>query len=310
MSATKFAEAGMAAIAAQDWDVAIDNLSKAIDQSKSPAWLLARSQAYMEKKDNARALHDAEYAFCSASERGNDKSRKQMIDAQYRRSVIYFRTKRYADADVCAVWSQQLAKGVPLRSADNTVGKIDANGLYHATDADVKSDGGEGKGKQDAENNSAENSDDNMSRVISLISSGDKPMFPYHKEWEKAQVWRSTIIAFLERLPADDPARKVSVKFVPTKPSIEEKVEEKDLDIEDADVEPAQAAKTQATNPQPASNGPFRSQTYQSDSSITVSLFMKFPSKEDTEKVQVDMQSNLVSPLRFSIIASFRSLIG
>lgn len=305
MSAAKYADAGMAAIAVRNWDDAIVNLSKAIDQSKSPAWLLARSQAYMEKKEFARALRDAEYAFCTAAERGNDKSRKQMIEAQYRRSVICFRMKRYADADVCAVWSQQLAKGVAVRSADNIAGKVDANGLYHATAADVNLDMDKGKGKQDEGDESAENKGGRLDRVMSLLGSSDESKFPYDKDWKKAHAWRSTIIGFLERLPADDPARKVNVKLVPTKPSLEDKVEEMDPEIEAAKTELVQAAQAQAITPQPANNGPFRSQMYQSDSSITVSLFMKFPSKEDTGNVQVNMQSNLVSPLLLVLHRTF-----
>lgn len=297
MSAVSYANAGTAAIAARNWDDAITNLSKAINQSQSPAWLLARSQAYMEKKDFSRALRDADYAFCGAAERGNDKSRKQMIEAQYRRSVICFRMKRYADADVCAVWSQQLAKGVPVRSADNTADKIDANGLYHATAADVNPSMGKGKGTQDAGNSSDEKNGGTLERVMSLLGSNDDSKLPYDKDWKKAQAWRSTIIGFLESLPADDPARKVTVKLVPTKPSLEDNVEKADPEIEAAKIALKQAAQTQATKPQPASNGPFRSQMYQSDSSITVSFFMKFPSSEDVDKVQVDMQPNLVSTM-------------
>lgn len=286
----------MAAVAARNWDDAITNLSKAIEQSKSPAWLLARSQAYMEKKELALATRDAEYAFCTAAERGNDKSRKQMIEAQYRRSVISFRMKRYADADVCAVWSQQLAKGVAVRSADITKDKIDANGFYHATAADVDPAMGKGKEKQNAAEED-ENNGGRLGRVMSLLGSNDESKLPYDKDFKKAQAWRSTIIGFLERLPADDPARKVTVKLVPTKPSLETKIEEKDPEIEVAKAELAQAAAaaaTHASKPQAANNGPFRSQIYQSDTSITVSLFMKFPSKDDITKVQIDIQPNLV----------------
>lgn len=295
MSAAKYADVGMAAITARNWDDAITNLSKAIDQSKSPAWLLARSQAYMEKKELARALRDAEYAYCTAAERGNDKSRKQMIEAQYRRSVIYFRMKHYADADICAVWSQQLAKGVAVRTADNTNDKIDANGFYHATAAEVNPEMGKGKGKQVA-GEGAENDGGTFGNVMSLLGSGSDSKMPYDKDWKKAQAWRSTIIGFLERLPADDPARKVTAKLVPSKPSLEEKIEEKDPEIEAAKAQLAQAAQTQATKPKPDNNGPFRSQIYQSDSSITVTLFMKFASQEAKDKVQFELHPNLVYP--------------
>lgn len=302
MSAATHAAAGMAAIAARNWDDAITNLSKAIDQSKSPAWLLSRSQAYMEKKDLDRALRDAEYAYCTAAERGNDKSRQQMIEAQYRRSVVYFRRKRYADADLCAVWSQQLAKGIAVRSADSTTDKIDENGFYHATAADVNAaQDGEAKSKQgQGQAQDGDNDARRFAQISSLLGGGDEAKVPYDKEWKKAQAWRSTIIGFLERLPADDPDRRVTVKLVPTKPSLDDKLiddkEKHDPEIEAAKAELAKAAqRQQPRSQQPVNNGPFRNQMFQSESSITVSLFMKYGSLEDTKKVQVDIQPNLVS---------------
>lgn len=300
MSAVKLAEAGMAAVQKRQWDEAITNLTKAIDQSKSPQWLLARSQAFMETGKLDNALRDAEFAYCTAAERGNDKSRKQMIEAQHRRSVIYFRRKLYANADACAAWSQQLAKGVAVKAADNTAEYIDDKGFYQVTAADItppKPVGQEQKQEQEGGDSGR------FAQISSLLAGGDDSKTPYEQDWRKAQAWRSTIIRFLEALPAEDPARKITVKLVPAKPSLDQdeddegKNEEKKKEEQElrAEIEAAKSEAVPAQSKPATASGPFRSQMYQSDASITVSLFMKFASKEDTAKVQVDIQPNLVS---------------
>lgn len=290
MSATKLGELGLKAIEQRNWQDAITNLSKAIEQSKSPAWLLARSQAYLETGQPAKALRDAEYAYCVASERGNDKSRKQMIEATYRRSVIYFRAKEYANADKLAVWSQRLAEGAAVRSAsDVDKENVDENGFYHATVDEVTA--------ENKENNEGQAGADQWSKLASVMGGGDNQSAPYKKDWNKAQTFRATVLRYLEALPADDPARKVSMKVVPTKPSLEDPKDAQDTKMKDPEIEAAKASLTQ-TAPKPkveTTNQPFRNQVYQNDKTITVTLFMKFASKEDTGKVQVDMQRNLIT---------------
>lgn len=287
MSAPKLAEEGIAALQAKKYDLAIEKLSKAINSSKSPAWLLARSTAYMENHQLDKALRDAEYAYCTAAERGNDKSRQQMIEAQHRRSVVFFRQKRYADADACAVWAQQLAQGVPVRSADTTAEYIDEKGFYHVTAEQIMAE------KNKADKTEGEGNDNAFGRISALMSLSDSKT-PYKKDWQKAQTWRCAIARFFESLPADDPARKVTVKLVPAKPSLDDKVEEKEK--HDPEIEAAKIALTQKPVPKPeASNGPFRSQIYQTDDQITVTLFMKFANKEATDKVVIDFQPNTVS---------------
>lgn len=288
MSATKVAEEGTVALHAKKYDLAIEKLSKAIDSSKSPAWLLARSTAHMEKRQLDKALRDAEYAYCTAAERGNDKSRQQMIEAQHRRSVIFFRQKRYADADACAVWAQQLAQGVPVRSADTTAEYIDEKGFYHVTAEQVMSE------KNKADNPEGEGSDGAFGKVSALMSLSDAKT-PYKKDWQKAQTWRCSVARFLEPLPADDPARKVTVKLVPAKPSLEDKVVETKQEEHDPEIEAAKIALAQKPAPKPeANNGPFRNQIYQTDDQITVTLFMKFANKDATNQVVVDFQPNTV----------------
>lgn len=290
MSATKLGELGLKAIEQRNWQDAITNLSKAIEQSKSPAWLLARSQAYLETGQPAKALRDAEYAYCVASERGNDKSRKQMIEATYRRSVIYFRAKEYANADKLAVWSQRLAEGAAVRSASDVDKEgVDENGFYHATVDEVTA--------ENKKNNEGQAGADQWSKLASVMGGGDNQSAPYKKDWNKAQTFRATVLRYLEALPADDPARKVSMKVVPTKPSLEDPKDAQDTKMKEMEIEAAKASLSQ-TAPKPkveTTNQPFRNQVYQNDKTITVTLFMKFASKEDTGKVQVDMQRNLIT---------------
>lgn len=277
MSADKFREAGFKAIEQRKWPEAIDNLTKAIDQSKSPAWLLGRSQAFMETGQLDKAIADAEYAYCTAAERGNDKSRKQMIEAQYRRSVCFYRRKEYANADICAVWSQRLAKGVAVREAKSVQQEgVNDKGYYFATVAQAEAEAGDKKSPEGG---------DQMAKLSALMGGGDSDKTPYAKDWNKAQIWRSQILTFLEALPEDDPARKITIQLTPMKPS--------KLGTE---IQPAQSsvAKATSTSTTPASTpaptpdySTFRTQFYQSDTTMTVSVFMKFASKEDMAKVEV-----------------------
>lgn len=277
MSADKFREAGFKAIEQRKWPEAIDNLTKAIDQSKSPAWLLGRSQAFMETGQLDKAIADAEYAYCTAAERGNDKSRKQMIEAQYRRSVCFYRKKEYANADICAVWSQRLAKGVAVREAKSVQQEgVNDKGYYFATVAQAAAEEGD--------NNKSSEGGDQMAKLSALMGGGAPDKTPYAKDWNKAQIWRTQVLRFLEALPEDDPARKVTIQLTPAKPS---KL--------GTDIQPAQTgvAKTTSTSTPASKPAPtpdystFRTQFYQSDTMMTVSVFMKFANKEDMQKVEV-----------------------
>lgn len=281
----------MAAVESHNWDEAIAMLSKAIDQSKSPQWLLERSRAYMETGQLDKSLRDAEYAYCTAVERSNHLSRKQMAEAQHRRSVIFFRSKRFADADACAVWSMQLAKGVSVSKLASVDSLVDEKGFYNKSAADALA-AREKTSEQPA-------SKDRASEVMSLMGN-DSNKVAYEKEYRRTEAWRGQIGHLLDSSPADSDARKTTVKPVPIKPSLDDKVAEKKETRMDPEIELAKKEAAAVPKPQPVATGPFRSQMFQSDSSITISLFMKFPSKEETAKVQVDIQPNLVSA-RFAL---------
>lgn len=280
MSADKFREAGFKAIEQRKWPEAIDNLTKAIDQSKSPAWLLGRSQAFMETGQLDKAIADAEYAYCTAAERGNDKSRKQMIEAQYRRSVCFYRKKEYANADICAVWSQRLAKGVAVREAKSVQQEgVNDKGYYFATVAQAAAEEGENKSSEGG---------DQMAKLSALMGGGAPDKTPYAKDWNKAQIWRTQVLRFLEALPEDDPARKITIQLTPTKPS------KLGTEIQPAQSSVAKAKASSTSTPAPTTApapapdySTFRTQFYQSDTTMTVSVFMKFASKEDMDKLEV-----------------------
>lgn len=278
MSADKFREAGFKAIEQRNWPDAIVNLTKAIDQSKSPAWLLGRSQAFMETGQLDKAIADAEYAYCTAVERGNDKSRKQMIEAQYRRSVCFFRKKEYANADICAVWSQRLAKGVAVREAKSVQQEgVNDKGYYFATVDQAMAEEGEKKSE----------GGDQMAKLSALMSGSASDKAPYGKDWNKAQIWRTQVLRFLESLPEDDPARKITIQLTPTKPT-KLGTEIQPAKSEAPKSEAAKVLTTTTTTPAPTPDySTFRTQFYQSDTTMTVSVFMKFASKDDMDKVEV-----------------------
>jgi suppressor of G2 allele of SKP1 len=287
MSAETFRDAGFEAIEQRKWAEAIDCLSKAIDQSKSPAWLLARSQAFMELGQLDVAIADADYAYCTAAERGNDKSRQQMIEAQYRRSVCFFRKKEYANADVCAMWSQRLANGVAVREVKAVQKEgVNEKGYYFAT------------AKAMAEQDKSKDQDP-MSKLSALMGGGSSAeKKPYARDWNKAQIWRSQVLRFLEALPEEDTARRITIELTPKKPSKlgpDVQAAKNDVvksDVAKSDVAKSDVAKSDVAKPTPApapapDYSTFRTQFYQSDTSIAVSVLMKFASKEDMEKVDV-----------------------
>lgn len=286
MSALAQSTAGMAALKARNWEEAIKCLSSAINESKSPAWLLSRSTAYMQSGQLEKALDDAEAAYHAAIERGNDKSRSQMIDAQYRRAVVYMRMNRYADSDCCAVWSQQLAKDMPANAKDTVSTNVDENGDYKATLAEAM-----------AEKWSEEETDKDKYGSITRIMA---PAKGYEVFWNKAWTWRSQALGRMEKLPKGDPGRKVNATRIPAKPSLKAAEKKVEAPKEVAKASPAQTAPK--GNPD---NTKFRTQMYQSDKSTTLTLLLKFPDKEAMSKVKVEMQPNLVSDLKNPNLSSF-----
>ncbi|KAK4185169.1 SGS domain-containing protein [Podospora australis] len=289
MSATTLAQKGIEALNARDYAGAIPLLDKALEQSNSPVWLLARSQAHTQLKNYDAALHDAELAYHIAAERGSGNSRKLMIDAQHRRSVVYFRQRRYADADCCAKWSMLLAEGRPAREDDGVEKNVDAAGNYTVTVKDAAAD--------------KENQPDSSPLAGLLGQAQTASRTPsqttktgFETEWRRAYAWRSQVLGNLEKLPENDPGRKVSVTKIPTKPQPKKEPKPEAVD-DDSDVD-LEKEKSQKPEPSAISDDKLKLRVdfYQSSQNVTISIFAKDIQKD---ALQVDFSKTQVqiSPL-------------
>ncbi|KAL2162991.1 hypothetical protein VTH06DRAFT_6827 [Thermothelomyces fergusii] len=296
MSATTFGHKGMEAVQNKDFAGAIPLLDKALESSSSPAWLLARAQAHQQLKNYEAALDDAALAYHVAAERGSGNSRKQMIEAQYRRSVLYFKLGRYADADCCARWAMFLAEGRPAREDDGVEKNVDENGnytvTYEAAVADTKGQPGQ----------------ENKATWIAGIAGGGEggsagtPKTGFENDWKRAYTWRSQVLGAMEKLPNDHPGRKVSVKKIPDRPQkkAEKKAEQKPESEADSEDDGMDADASEPAGPAPGSvpdeKLKLRVDYYQSNSNVTVSLFVK-DAKKDGLDVKMSDSYIQISPL-------------
>jgi suppressor of G2 allele of SKP1 len=291
MSATTLGHQGVLAVERKEYETAIAQLDKALESSTSPAWLLARATAHQQLKHYDAALRDAELAYHVAAERGSGNSRRQMIDAQYRRSVIYFRLGRYADSDCCARWSMRLAEGCPVGEDDGIQDKVDERGNYTVTYEDGVADC-KGQPGQTSRDSTGE-------KVYGLLGSGSgsegTPKTGFEKEWKRAYSWRSMALGSLGRLPEDDPGRKVSVTKVPPRPQAKtDKKPDPEPTVEDDELE---EKPTEPEGPAPGSvpdeKLKLRADFYQSAQNVTISLFVKDAKKENLD---VKFSRNQVGP--------------
>ena len=282
MSATTLGHKGLEAVKNKDYEAALPLLDKALASSNSPAWLLARSQTHQQLKNYDAALRDAELAYHTAAERSSGTSRKFMIDAQHRRSVILHRLGRYADADCCAKWSMLLAEGRPAREDDGVEKQVDSNGNYTVTVEDAIADNA---------------GQPNYNPMSGLGPGGDsatsKPeRTGFESEWTRAYTWRSQVLSMLKSLPEDHAGRKVTVTKIPTKPEpqkLEPKVEEEIIDTSDKN--DAEKASTPAPGSVPDDQLKLRADFYQTNQNVTISLFAKDSKREN---VQVQFFNNYV----------------
>lgn len=299
MSATTFGHRGVEAVQNKNYEAAIPLLDRALDSSDSPVWLLARAQAHQQLKNYDAALRDAELAYHSAAERGSGNSRKQMIEAQYRRSVIYHRLGRYADADCCAKWSMLLAEGRPAREEDGVEKNVDEDGNYTVTYEQAVAD------KQGQPNQGTTMS--NMSQVLGMMgdTAPGTAKTGFEADWKRAYMWRSQVLNVLKTVPEDHPGRKVSVTKIPPKP--QKKVEKKpepqpEPEIPSSDEE--ELAERQGPSPGsvPDEQLKLRVDFYQTNQAVTVSLFVKDAKKEDLMvKFSKDQASQTVSTWQFEL---------
>lgn len=284
MTSADLAKEAKDALKAGRYEEAIAKYTQAINKpmGKTPpaSSFLGRATAYTYTRQYDEALRDAEDAYLVAAD-----SREQMTQAQHRRSVVLFRQKHYGDAAACALWAQRLAEHVPTAHVDTVAQYLDEKGFYHFTKAQLEFE----KPSKKANNN--ETGDKFDAVMASLARAQESKLLP------PIEAWRAKMVLILEALPADDPARKVTVKLMPEQQSLDGKTGEPKKEEHDPEIDAAKAALAQEKPaPKPAaSNGPFRSQTYQDDHKITATLFMKFADKEATEKVSIEFQPNMVS---------------
>ncbi|KAJ4288269.1 Cochaperone protein [Collariella sp. IMI 366227] len=283
MSATTFGHKGVEAVQKKDYAAAIPLLDKALESSNSPVWLLARAQAHQQVKKYDAALRDAELAYHAAAERGSGNSRKQMIEAQYRRAVLYFKLQRYADSDCCAKWSMLLAEGRPAREDDGVEKQVDGNGNYTITYEEGVAE------KQGQPGQAGGSKMDMISGLMGGDGSGGTAKTGFENDWKRAYTWRSQVLGTLGNLPEDHPGRKVGVTKIPPK---EQKKAVKKPEPEPAseDEKPTEL-KAPVPGSVPDDQLKLRVDFYQSNTSISVSLFVKDAKKED---LQVKFSKNQV----------------
>jgi suppressor of G2 allele of SKP1 len=306
MAATTLGHKGLSAVQRKEYSDAVRFLDQALESSESPAWLLARAEAHQHLKNFDAALRDAELAFHVAAQRGSGNSRKQMIEAQYRRSVQYFRLGRYADADCCAKWSMSLAEGRPAREDDGIEKNVDANGNYTVTYEDGVADH---KGQPGQADKSAD-----MAQRLNQATAKTG----FEDDWRRAYAWRSQVLGMMKNLPADHPGRKVSVTKVPPRPqknaakaapkaSPESDANSAKQTVPESQPGLANTTEQQAELPRPAPVSGFDSQLqlrtayYQNNQTVTLTLFSKGIKKENLD---VKMSKNQVSsalPLRATV---------
>ncbi|KAF4468969.1 SGT1 [Fusarium albosuccineum] len=252
MSHITLGQQGLAAAEARDWDLAIRKLSIALDTSKNPLWLIARSKAFINKTRFQEALDDADSAWHSAYERNK---RPLLVEAHYRRAVAYFRLKQYANADACCVWAMRLVKGFPAVEKEDPVKlRTDENGFYSATLEEAQQE--------------ANTDEINKTERKDAIAVGDKGP-AQAKEWRTASTLRMQILFAMNKLEKDDEARKLTTSQKPElnkpRPTIEELHQHRRLEV---------FAKTTLDV-----------QEFQSNANMSVSIFTK---GVDKEKLKVE----------------------
>jgi suppressor of G2 allele of SKP1 len=283
---------GIDAVRARNFDEGIKFLDKALASSNSPLWLLSRAKAHQMLQNYELALQDAESAYHSAIARGSGNVRKLMIDAQYRRACLLLQLKRHADAICCAKWAMLLAEGKPANEKDGIDENVDEDGCLKLTAAEAKADTAGQPSK------SGNKGQDKMSAALSM-GSGTQG---YSSEWNLAYAFRSQAAATMEKLPAGDAGRKVSVTKIPPKTGqrktpVAEPVQKQATGTSNISSTKQVGAPVVEVKPVlekgsvPDEKLKLRADFYQSNTAINVSLFAK---NVDKEKLTVKFTSTKV----------------
>lgn len=275
MSYTTLAQQGLEAVEARRWDEAVEKLSAALQTSPNPAWLIARSKALIGLERFDAALDDADLAWHTAFQRNK---RDLMATAQYRRGVAFFRLKQYANADYCYLHCMRLIKGgSAVPKEDPALQHVDENGFWTATAAEATAA---------ARNEDITKKEETLKNAMGDRNADNAQQF---REWRMASTMRIQALAAMEKLPADDAARKLTTRLVP---------EEKDLAVHRSEKAEA-AAQAKPAAAKPAVPETFRMQDFQTNTHMSVSVFSKGVNKE---KLKVDFSETSVrlDPLVYS----------
>ena len=271
MSHITIANQGLAAAEARNWDEAITKLSKALDSSPNPLWLIARSKALISTSRYEEALNDADMAWHSAFERNK---RAQMIEAQYRRAVAYFRLKQYANADACCIYTMRLVKGASATSKEDPASEFAGeDGFWRPTQQDAI---------DEARNDSLNNG--GVQQAMSSTAPANV------KEWRTASSLRAQILGSMKSIPEDDPSRKWTTSFKPPRNGVQQlgggAREETKTEAKPAPTatQPKSSAAPPAAPVIPADT-PLRIQDFQSQTNMAVSIFSK---GNDKNVIQVE----------------------
>lgn len=298
VSETSLANMGLQAIRVGNYAQGIAKITEALEKRGAPLWHLERSKAHLRLNQFDHALYDAEMSLRIAFDRAN---RHQMADAQIRRAITLFRMGRYAEADVCAFWAMRLVDGARATEDDGQQNKVDGSGDYMVRLADVQN---EEKPKTDAALTTALQSKAKRTKETSLRN--------------QAFTWRFQALTQMDKLPAGHDGRKLHalVKYpefsqivAPTKSSAETS--------QDSSSSSAPATSNGAINdkavgavgvPDPTSSidtweklwthyntlhskHETRCAFYQSNTGVTISIFVKGLTKE---QVVIDSQPHAI----------------
>lgn len=266
MSYVTLAQQGLSAAESRNWDEAVTKLSKALQSSTNPAWLIARSKALVGLERYEAALDDADLAWHTAYERNK---RDLMASAQYRRGVAFYHLKQYANADYCYLHCMRLIKGgVAVPKEDPGLKYVDDKGFWTVTadqaTADIRSE-------------EAGNKDDALKSAMG----GQGQTQPQQRESRMAGVMRTQALKAMEKLPEDDAGRKLTTALIPQQKELAVHKSEKAQD----------EAKPAAAKPVVLNDAPLRLQDFQSNTAMSVSIFSKGVNKE---KLKVEFLDNSV----------------
>ncbi|KAI1078692.1 SGS domain-containing protein [Whalleya microplaca] len=310
-SAGSLADQGVMDVKAGRYADGIAKLTEALKERPAPLWLLERSKAYLRTEKFSHALYDAEKALRVAFERAN---RDQIVEAQIRRAITFFRMGQFADADVCAYWALKILDGAKATEDDGQHKKVDGNGEYTATVSDVEKITG---GSASKDGLAAAMNPGARSKGTSLRN--------------EASSWRLQALTRLQGLPAGHPGRKVTIseKYPePTAPKEATAVKDvEEIDVDNSDDDKVDGKGGRATGPSDEGStcdtwekvwekyralhakNDIRTDYYQTNTAMNVEFFVKNVPKENFN-VEAESQSVVLSPIPNTLTGSIHLFLA